>query len=135
MKAKTIASYQDLLRRINEEIGPSKPGQNKITGQPLSPKTIREHHWVISSILALAVKEGLVPFNAAQRATPPKAPKHEMDVFEVEELQNILEALKTEPMKWRVVTNLLIATGPDGARSWGCAGRTWITKTGGCMAY
>lgn len=57
------------------------------------------------------MKEGLIPFNAAERATPPKAPKPEMDVFEVEELQAILEALETEPMKWRVITNLLIATG------------------------
>lgn len=129
LKAKTIASYQDLLRRINDEIGPLKlqdirpdhlnrfygklaePGQNKLTGQSLSAKTIREHHRVISSILALAVKEGLIPSNAAERATPPKAPKPEMDVFEVKELQDILEAVNTEPMKWRVITNLLIATG------------------------
>ena len=163
MKAKTIASYQDLLRRINEEIGSlklqdirpdhlnrfyaklAKPGQNMITGQPLSPKTIREHHRVISSILALAVKEGLIPFNAAQRATPPKAPKPEMDVFEVEDLQNILEALKTEPMKWRVITNLLIATGArrgeimglqwknvdlEGNRLYLCENRVYTTRSG-----
>ena len=72
MKAKTVSSYRDLLTRINAEIGPLKlqdirpdhlnryyaklaePGQNKLTGAPLSPKTIREHHRVISSILALA---------------------------------------------------------------------------------
>ena len=129
MKAKTVSSYRDLLTRINAEIGPLKlqdirpdhlnryyaklaePGQNKRTGQPLSPKTIREHHRVISSILSLAVKEGLIPTNAAQRATPPKVPKHEMDVFEAEQVHAILEALEGEPMKWRVITTLLIATG------------------------
>lgn len=129
MKAKTASSYRDLLTRINAEIGPLKlqdirpdhlnryyaklaePGQNKLTGGPLSPKTIREHHRVISSILSLAVKEGLIPTNAAQRATPPKVPKHEMDVFEADQLQAILQALEGEPMKWRIVTTLLIATG------------------------
>lgn len=129
MKAKTVSSYRDLLTRINAEIGPLKlqdirpdhlnsfymklaePGQNKQTGEPLSPKTIREHHRVISSILSLAVKEGLIPTNAAQRATPPKVPKHEMDVFEAGQLQAILQALEDEPMKWRIVTTLLIATG------------------------
>ena len=49
--------------------------------------------------------------NAAQRATPPKVPKHEMEVFEPEEVQTILKALGEEPMKWRVITTLLIATG------------------------
>ena len=129
MKAKTVSSYRDRLTRINSEIGPLKlqdirpnhlnrcyaklaePGQNKRTGEPLSPKTIREHHRVISSILSLAVKEGLIPSIAAQRATPPKIPKHEMDVFEPEEVQAILKALDAEPMKWRVITTLLIATG------------------------
>lgn len=129
MKAKTVSSYRDLLTRINAEIGPLKlqdirpdhlnryyaklaePGQNKLTGGALSPKTIREHHRVISSILSLAVKEGLLPSNAAQRATPPKVPKHEMEVFEADQLQAILQALEGEPMKWRVITTLLIATG------------------------
>lgn len=129
MKAKTVSSYRGLLTRINAEIGPLKlqdirgehlnryyekleqPGQNKRTGGPLSPKTIREHHRVISSILSLAVKEGLLLNNAAERATPPKVPKHEMDIFEAEQLQAILEALVDEPMKWRVITTLLIATG------------------------
>jgi len=129
LKVKTSQRYQDMLKRINEEIGPLKlqdirpdhlnrlyaklaqPGQNKRTGTGLSPKTIIEHHRVISSILSQAVKEQLVPSNMAMRATPPKNPKHEMDAFEVEEIKAILEALESEPLKWQVLTNLLIATG------------------------
>lgn len=129
LKAKTAVRYKDMLRRINAEIGPMKiqnirpdhlnrfyaklaePGQNKKTGTGLSAKTILEHHRVISSILSQAVKEQLIPSNTAQRATPPKVPKHEMKAFEVEELQAILNALKKEPIKWQVMTNLLIATG------------------------
>lgn len=129
MKVKTAVRYRDMLTRINAEIGPLKlqdirpdhlnrlyaklaePGQNKITGAGLSPKTIIEHHRVISSILSQAVKEQLIPSNTAQRATPPKNPKREMDSFEVEEIQSILKALESEPLKWQVMTNLLIATG------------------------
>lgn len=129
LKAKTAVRYKDMLRRINAEIGPMKiqnirpdhlnrfyaklaePGQNKKTGTGLSAKTILEHHRVISSILSQAVKEQLIPSNTAQRATLPKVPKHEMKAFEVEELQAILNALRKEPIKWQVMTNLLIATG------------------------
>lgn len=129
LKVKTAVRYRDMLRRINAEIGPVKlqdlrpdhlnrfyaklaePGQNQRTGGGLSPKTILEHHRVISTILAQAVKEQLILFNTAERATPPKMPKHEMDAFEVEEVRAILEALETEPLKWRVCVQLLIATG------------------------
>ena len=129
LKVTTAERYRDMLKRINAEIGPLKlqdirpdhlnrlyaklaeSGQNKQTGSGLSPKTIIEHHRVISSIFAQAVKEQLVPSNVAQRATPPKRPKIEMDAFEVEEIQAILEALESEPLKWQIMTHLLIATG------------------------
>lgn len=129
LKVKTIVRYRDMLKRINAEIGPIKlqdlradhlnrlyaklaePGQNLKTGKALSAKTILEHHRTISTILAQAVKEQLVPTNIAERATPPKVPKREMDAFELEEIQAILTALESEPLKWQVMTHLLIATG------------------------
>ena len=129
LKVTTAERYRDMLKRINAEIGPLKlqdirpdhlnrlyaklaePGENKRTGSGLSQKTIIEHHRVISSILSQAVKEQLVPANIAQRATPPKNSKKEMHAFEVEEVQAILEALESEPLKWQVMTQLLIATG------------------------
>ena len=129
LKITTAERYRDLLKRINAEIGPLKlqdirpdhlnrlyaklaePGQNKRTGSGLAQKTIIEHHRVISSIFSQAVKELLVPSNIAQRASPPKRQKIEMDTFEIEEIQAILEALESEPLKWQVVTHLLIATG------------------------
>ena len=40
---------------------------------PLSNKTVLEHHRLISTILTQAEKEMLVPYNAATKATPPKA--------------------------------------------------------------
>ena len=39
---------------------------------PLATKTIIEHHRLISSILAQAEKELLIPYNPAEKATPPK---------------------------------------------------------------
>lgn len=39
---------------------------------PLSAKTVLEHHRLISTILAQAEKEMLVPYNAAEKATPPR---------------------------------------------------------------
>ena len=163
LKVTTAERYRDMLRRINAEIGPLKlqdirpdhlnrlyaklaePGENRRTGSGLSQKTIIEHHRVISSILSQAVKEQLVPANIAQRATPPKNPKKEMDAFEVEEVRAILEALESEPLKWQVMTQLLIATGArrgeimglrwknvdwDNNRLYLCENRVYTPKSG-----
>lgn len=108
-KPKTLSRYEDLLRRINPEIGNLKlqdlrpdhlnrlyakfaePGQNMRTGGGLAAKTIVEHHRVISTVLAQAVKEGLVTSNAAERATPPRIPRREANLLELDEVQAILK--------------------------------------------
>lgn len=77
----------------------------------LAAKTILEHHRLIRTILSQAEKELLVPYNAAAKATPPKADQHEVNYFQVEDVARIREALETEPLKWRVITHLLLITG------------------------
>ena len=56
----------------------AQPGQNKRTGGELSPKSITEHHRLISTVLDQAEKEGLVPFNVAGKATLPKRKRKEI---------------------------------------------------------
>lgn len=89
----------------------SSDGLNKRTGSKLSNKTIIEHHRLISAVLEQAVKEGLIPFNLAQRADKPKMQEHEVNYFQPEQIQAIREALENEPLKWRVLVHLLLITG------------------------
>lgn len=77
----------------------------------LSNKTILEYHRCIHAILSQAERELIVPYNAADKATPPKAIKKDVNYFQPEELPRILDALDTEPIKWRTIVNLLIVTG------------------------
>ena len=78
---------------------------------PLSEKTVLEHHRLISTILTQAEKEMLVPYNAAAKATPPKVEKHDPNYFQPEDISAILKALETEPLKWQLITHLMIVTG------------------------
>lgn len=128
-KHSTIARYKDLAERIYPAIGHiklknlradhlntlytelGKPGQNKRTGGGLSPKTIIEHHRLISTVLDQAEKEGLIPFNVANRASLPKVQQKEVNYFQPEEVAAIREALDTEPIKWKTITHLLLITG------------------------
>ena len=78
---------------------------------PLSNKTVLEHHRCIHTILRQAEKEMLVPYNAADKATPPKVTRSEVNYFQPGQVLDILDALETEPLKWRLLTHLLIVTG------------------------
>ena len=96
------------------EVMSSKPAQLYTVTRddsPLSNKTILEHHRLISTILAQAEKELLIPYNPAARATPPKAPRREPDYYQPEEVNRILDKLETAPIKWKACTYLLIDTG------------------------
>lgn len=79
--------------------------------EPLSDKTILEYHRLISTILSQAEREMLVPYNAAAKATPPRVEKKDPNYFQPETITSILEALESEPIKWRLITHLMIVTG------------------------
>ena len=81
--------------------------------RPLSEKTILEHHRLISTILAYAEKEMLVQYNAAEKVVnKPKTERvKDINYFELANLEKMRDRLSTEPLKWQVITNLLIATG------------------------
>lgn len=89
---------------------------------PLSTKTILEHHRFISVVLGQAEREMLVQYNAATKATPPKHKRKEANYFQPDVLHQILEALESEPIKWRTITHLMIVTG---ARRGEVMGLSW----------
>lgn len=128
-KHSTITSYKDLAARVTPVIGHirlkdlrpdhlndlytslAQEGQNKRTGGKLSAKSILEHHRLISAVLEQAVKEGLIPFNVASRATLPKVERKEVNYFQPEQVADIREALELEPIKWKTLVHMLLITG------------------------
>ena len=79
--------------------------------RPLSAKTVLEHHRLISTVLAQAEREGLVPFNVASRCELPKAEHKEVKYFQPEEIADIRDALENEPIMWKTLTHLLLVSG------------------------
>lgn len=77
----------------------------------LSAKTVIEHHRLISTVLQQAVKEGLVPFNAASNATLPKMERHQVNYFQPQEVEAIRDALESEPLKWKTMVHLFLLSG------------------------
>ena len=100
----------------------SKLFRTEVDQTPLSTKTIWEYHRLTCSILSQAEKEMLVPYNAAKKASPPKNQQKDVNYFQPVQICDILEALEGEPLKWQLVTHLLMITG---ARRGEIAGLKW----------
>lgn len=111
VKGKTVSG--DAAKAISAVLGLASDKAFTIQeeSRTLSAKTILEHHRLISTVLEQAVKEGLVPFNVARRATLPKAEHKEVNYFQAEQVAAIREALEQEPIKWKTLVHLLLITG------------------------
>lgn len=79
--------------------------------EPLADRTVLAYHRLISIILSQAEREMLTPYNAAAKATPPKTEKKAPNYFQPETISEILKALEAEPLKWQLITHLLLVTG------------------------
>lgn len=79
--------------------------------EPLSTTSILAYHRFIHIVLAQAEKEMLVPYNAADKATPPQKEKSEVGTFQTSELIAIRNAAAQEPIKWQMIIHLLMITG------------------------
>lgn len=128
-KHRTTKRYREFNDRIKPEFGFMKmadirpehinrfliklgePGANKTSGGVLSASTIVKYHRFIHLVFAQAVREGVVPTNTADRATPPSVKRSEADFYEADELQNIIKCLSAEPLKWQCIVRLMIHTG------------------------
>ena len=103
------ASAEAISKALNVDTG--KAFIIAINNATLSPKTILEHHRLISAILSQAEKEMLIPYNAASKATPPTVERKTPNYFQVHDVEQIRDALEQEPLKWKVLTHLLLITG------------------------
>ena len=79
----------------------------------LSAKTILHHHRLISSILAQATRDRIVPFNVADRnyMKAPKQEHKEAAFLDDEQARQVLELLDDVHIKWKTIMYLLIFSG------------------------
>ena len=77
----------------------------------LAPKTIRNYHGFVSSVLSYAVRMGMIQHNPAQNVTLPHGERTEQECYTLEEAQAFLESLETAPTKYRAFFVLAIYGG------------------------
>lgn len=149
-KHKTIVGYKHALTIVTPYIGHiriaslSAKDLNKMysdllnqnskrrKGKKNAASSVLKYHRFVSSVLTIAVKENIVPFNAAAKAMPPSLKKSEPRYYQPDEMTKIAECLEFEPLKWKVFTHLLLITG---ARRGEIGGLEWkrINLTNGLL--
>lgn len=65
----------------------------------LSPNTIRKHHVLLHTALKSAFRQGVIPANPVQRATPPPATAVEVAYYTPARLARLLRAVKGEALE------------------------------------
>lgn len=79
---------------------------------PLSPKSIKNHLSLISSVFTYAVKMGMVPVNPCRAVTLPSLKTGKEKVcYTLEQAQQFLDALADAPLKWQVFFSLALFGG------------------------
>ena len=90
---------------------------NKAYGDMLdngvSKRYVHELHVFIHNVLQLALKEGIIPRNYSEAATPPRAEKREVSAISENDLQKFFSALYADKDHYmhQVFFSLLLATG------------------------
>jgi len=75
----------------------------------LSPQTVRHHHTLIHKALQTALEWGLLSRNVADSVKPPKVQTKDMQIWNVDEIDNFLQAAKDTP--YYVLFHLALFTG------------------------
>ncbi len=85
----------------------------RLDGKPggLSESTIRHHYRMLSSMFSTAEEWGLVNQNIVARLKPPKVERKKAASYNQEETAAMLKALDSEPLKYKAMIYLALASG------------------------
>lgn len=113
IKPTDLMNFYDMLEN-DTQIKRIAKNNGQRTLKPLSPKTILEHHRLISSMLQNAVYWQLLPSNPARRVKPPKTKKPKMEFFNDDECKLLIQSLTEltgSKLKYKVAILLDIFSG------------------------
>lgn len=117
MKIKDIRAthVQQFINRLADcpKRSRSMDTENEDTVEKLSPSTVKRILAVLQAILRVAVKEQIISESPAksERLILPKATQAKIEIFRKDEITNMLECLKSEPLQYQVLLQLALNTG------------------------
>ena len=86
-------------------------GKNLKTGKPLARKTVVHHLSLISDVFSYSIRMGMIDDNPCARVRVPKGYKPEKKIYTIDEVRQIIDLLKTAPLKYRAFFILAASSG------------------------
>ena len=124
LKAPQLQRFYNQLAKDGKAARRKNPKTGKMeivrTGEPLSAKTIRNIHNIISKSLNVAVQQDMIKENVSQRCTLPKVIREEVQPLTEEQQKDFLAAIQNHTYK-----NIFILTMFTGLREGEAVGLTW----------
>lgn len=129
LSPKTYITYEQRIKIINEKIGNIRLKDLNVrilekfysylknefiserTGKPISNTTIQHYYCVLNNMLEQAVKWDYIKKNYNSKIDKPKRDRKEIEVFSKEEVIQLLECLKNEPLKYQALIYLALDLG------------------------
>lgn len=126
---KTYETYEQRVREINKKIGRIKLKDINVkildnfyaylkkeyisdkTHKHISNTTIQHYYTLINNILEQAVKWEYIKENPNRKIDKPQRNRTEIEVFSKEEVIQLLECLKNEPLKYQAIIYLALDLG------------------------
>ena len=117
-----IQKFYNGLARNGKELTKKdeKTGEIVVTYEPMSAKSVRNVHGILSKCLNVAVDQGIIKSNPAERVTLPKVLKQEIQPLTEDQQKDFLKAVNGNDYK-----NLLITILFTGLREAEAIGLTW----------
>lgn len=115
---------KDVASRISKALGKKTsdlfaPNNER---EEISERTIQIYQRFIGAVFRSALKKGLIKTNPVAHADPPIPEKKEARFLTTQELAKVFECLENEPLRWKLIVNLIALTG---ARRGEIAGLQW----------
>lgn len=121
LKATTVRNYERDIARINAALGHIRLKDLKaaqinrfyasLIEERRSSATAAAIHRTMSAVLAKAVKWGYLSTNPVQRAERPRSEQKEARYLDEPEARQMLELLRSEPVKWRCMITFDLFSG------------------------
>ena len=105
VSAETAQKFSDYFKaEIDEAFDPCED-------KPLSGRTIKDHHTILSSLFSVAVQWQVIPENPCSRVKPPKYKATERKYLDENGASALLAALSKEPYHYQIAVYILLYTG------------------------
>lgn len=106
-----LEDFYNELRGKQTKVRKYTDGTEKTVEYTLSEQTIKHHHRLVSAILQTAYKKGLIKENPCSRVEAPKVKKTKMQIYEIEQIETLIETLETSELKFKTAVHVALAGG------------------------